>query len=167
MSAWIVMPTRTNESFWIAAMRAFNAAASSVSSTVTATPAGLKNLPSWRKRTVSSPTANVRPSPPSVTFRIGGADAPASAALASSLTNGHSSMFAFFWASCIAKAMHVGRPHFLQLVFGSSLKMSSPDNAMSAPFFLACRLRERQRSLELAITPPTKPYSLASVALIQ
>ena len=140
-------------------------------------------------------------------MRIGGAEAPASAALASSLTVGHSSMFAFFWASCIAKAMHVGRPHFLQLVFGSSLKISRPESAMANPFLQKLpqlwlsKIRpvapghsresgnpeahgkrldsgfrgndnqsttpECQISLDREITLPTKPYSLASEALIQ
>jgi hypothetical protein len=62
--------------------------------------------------------------------RIGGAAAAASDVRACSLASGHWSRPTFFWASAMANARHVGCPHFLQFVLGSSLKISSPDNAI-------------------------------------
>ena len=58
---------------------------------------------------------------PTVISLMGGADAASSAVVASSLTEGHLSSSVPFWASFMAKARHVGNPHSLQLVCGSSL----------------------------------------------
>ena len=52
---------------------------------------------------------------------MGGAEAASSAVLASSLTYGHLSSSVPFWASFMAKARQVGKPHSLQLVLGRSL----------------------------------------------
>jgi hypothetical protein len=49
---------------------------------------------------------------------------------ASSETSGHKSKEACLWASFIAKARHVGNPHFLQFVFGRSLNISTPVKAI-------------------------------------
>jgi len=56
-----------------------------------------------------------------LTSRMGGAAAPASVALASSVAYGQASIAAFLVASCMAKARQVGTPHSPQLVFGSTL----------------------------------------------
>ena len=61
----------------------------------------------------------------------GGADASPSFCFASSETSGHKSNEACLCASFIAKARQVGNPHFLQFVFGRSLNISTPVNAIS------------------------------------
>jgi hypothetical protein len=70
---------------------------------------------------------------PKVIGLIGGAEASPRIFFASSDTSGHASMLACRWASFIANARQVGDPHFLQLVFGKSLNISTPDKAMVIP----------------------------------
>src|SRR5208282_6763781 len=90
----------------------------------------LTNFLSCLNRTVSSPIFRALSPTPSITGLIGGADASPRIFLASSETSGHRSREACLWASFIAKARHVGCPHFLQLVLGSNLNISTPDNAI-------------------------------------
>ncbi len=67
------------------------------------------------------PISKARSPAPMVTSLMGGAEAASSASLASSLTYGHLSSSVPFWASFMANARQVGKPHSLQLVLGSSL----------------------------------------------
>ena len=68
---------------------------------------------------------------PSVMPLIGGAAASPSVCFALSDASGQASRLACFAASFMANARQVGCPHFLQLVFGSSLNISIPERAIS------------------------------------
>ena len=89
----------------------------------TAKTHGFTNFFSCLKRTVSSPIFEDLSPEPMVIGLIGGADSSPRTFFASSETSGHKSRDACLWASFIAKARHVGCPHFLQFVFGSSLNI--------------------------------------------
>ncbi len=106
------------------------AEASSVSFISTAMAQGLTNFFSCLKSTVSSPIFTALSPAPRVMGLMGGAEASPSLAFASSDTSGHRSRDACLWASFIAKARHVGNPHFLQFVFGKSLNISTPVSAI-------------------------------------
>src|SRR5208283_797253 len=101
--------------------------------TSTAKAHGLTNFLSCLNKTVSSPIFIALSPAPSLTGLIGGAEASPSIFFASSDTSGHKSNETCLWASFIAKARHVGCPHFLQFFFGSSLNISTPDNAILPP----------------------------------
>src|SRR5664280_2494871 len=116
-----------------------SAAESPEGSNVWNSPGRRTKVFSWRKKTVSSPTVRARSPRPMVTFRMGGAEAAPSAALASGEASGHFSSDSFPAANFMANVRHVGYPHFLQLVLGRSLKICKPVNGM-------LRLRKLRRT---------------------
>jgi len=117
--------------------------------------------------TVSPPISKAASPAPTVIAFIGGAEAPSRAAFASSLTCGHSSRLAFFEASAIANARHVGLPQSLQLVFGSSLKICRPVSAIGERLLLLAishqhpdgKTRLTPQNSRRPATPPNVPYA--------
>src|SRR5512147_3090198 len=79
---------------------------------------------------ISSPTFTALAPVPRVMPRIGGAAASPRTFFASSDASGQESRLACFAASFMAKARQVGCPHFLQLVFGRCLNISTPESAI-------------------------------------
>src|SRR5574341_2151424 len=79
---------------------------------------------------ISSPTFPALSPVPSVMPRIGGAADSPRIFFASSDASGQESRLACLAASFMAKARQVGWPHFLQLVFGRCLNISTPESAM-------------------------------------
>ncbi len=116
-----VLPTRRKDCWPMACRRAAASASLREAGTRTAMPAGRWNFSSWRNMTVSCPTSKLFPSGPILTRRMGGAAASDMAALASSVTCGQSVRARCLAATCMAKAMQVGRPQSLQLVLGRFL----------------------------------------------
>ncbi len=124
------METASTLSFWPtrsisepATSAALASRLSSVSLMFTAMAQGFTNFFSCLNITVSAPSFTALSPLPISKDLIGGADASPSVAFASSETSGQAEISTPPWASFIAKARHVGNPHFLQFVFGRSLNI--------------------------------------------
>src|SRR5512141_2764298 len=88
------------------------------------------NFFSCLNMTVSSPTFRAPLPAPMVIALIGGSEAAPRNDFASSEASGQASSDACFAASFMANARQVGKPHFLQFVFGKCLNISTPESAI-------------------------------------
>ena len=96
----------------------------------TARAVGLKNFLSCLNITASPPILTAFSPVPRLNVLIGGVEASPRIFFDSSDISGQAEISTPLCDNFIAKARHVGNPHFLQFVLGRSLNISTPDNAI-------------------------------------